>query len=262
MDLHETINKLIIPTQPIQVYTLGTFKVIREGKQLLDKDWGRDKTLQLFQFMVTSRSRGALHKEQIMDRLWDDYDDKTFKVAMHGINKTLEPDRPSRVDPKYVTRSGLSYQLSHQHIWVDAEVFEALITMGNKSSTVASDSIEYYRSALELYKGHFLPSRIYEDWSTAERERLQILAVGAYTQLAELLLSKNPQESIRLCQEALTIDNVWEEAYRIQMKAYVNSGNRPLAIKTYERCKSTLNEEFGIDPLPVTKALLEEIKRI
>ena len=262
MDLQATIDQFVNPIHPICVYTLGTFKVLREGQIINDKDWGRDKTLQLFQFLVTSRSRGALHKEQIMDRLWEDYNDKTFKVALHGVNKTLEPDRASRVDPKYILRSGLSYGLSMDHIWVDAEAMESLISMAGQSENNQENSIELLRSALSLYQGHFLPSRIYEDWTTAERERLQILAIGAFTQLAELLLLENPQESVRLCQEALSIDNVWEEAYRIQMQAYLKSGNRPLAIKTYHKCKDTLNEEFGIDPLPITKKLLEEIKGI
>ena len=254
---------MTIPHVPVLVYTLGTFKVIREGIELSDKDWGRDKTLQLFQFLITSRSRGALHKEQIMDRLWDEFDDQSFKVAMHGINKTLEPNRPSRQDPRYVVRSGLSYQLAENEIWVDAEALEKLIIMGNESiNENEADAILCYRNAISLYQGNYIPSRIYEDWSTSERERIQILVIGTFTRLAELLIQDQPQEAIRLCQEALLIDPVWEDAYRIQMKAYIHLGNRPLAIKTYKKCSRVLDDEFGISPLPITQSLFKEITEI
>ena len=42
------------------------------------------------------------------------------------------------------------------------------------------------------------------------------------------------------------IDPIWEDAYRIQMKAYINQGNRPLAIRTYRQCVKVLEQELGI----------------
>ena len=71
-----------------------------------------------------------------------------------------------------------------------------------------------------------------------------------------------PLESIRLAEAALAIDNTWEDAYRIQMRAYLAKGNRPQAIKTYMKCEVILEEEYGIDPLPETKKLLQEIEAI
>jgi DNA-binding SARP family transcriptional activator len=44
------------------------------------------------------------------------------------------------------------------------------------------------------------------------------------------------------------------------MKAYIAKGNRPHAIKAYQKCADVLEEEYGIDPLPETKALLREIE--
>jgi DNA-binding SARP family transcriptional activator len=100
---------------------------------------------------------------------------------------------------------------------------------------------------------------MYEDWSSAERERLQVLALGVMTTLGELLTKENPLESIRLAQRALLIDNTWEDAYRIQMRAYLEKGNRPQAIKAYQQCEKVLDEEFGVAPLPETRRLWQEI---
>ena len=75
----------------VRIYTLGQFSVSLNGEPILPKQWGRDKTIQLFQYLISNRNRHALHKEKIMDNLWEEGDDRDFKVALHGINKVLEP---------------------------------------------------------------------------------------------------------------------------------------------------------------------------
>ena len=248
----------------IQVQTLGNFQVVREGAVIGPKEWGRDKTIQLFQFLITARHRSALHKEQILDRLWEDIDGKaaeqTFKVALHGINKALEPNRQKRTDPRYILRQGLTYQLNLKDIWTDAAATEQFIQIGNQHLTTQPQlAIQAYQAALALNKGMYLPNRLYEDWSSEERERIQVLTLGATISLGELLVATNPMESVRLAQQALLMDTAWEDAYRLQMQAYLQKGNRPMAIKTYRQCEAVLDKEFGIAPLPETKRLMGEI---
>ncbi len=248
----------------IQVQTLGSFQVWRAGVPVPSKEWGRDKTIQLFQFFVTARKRKALHKEQILDRLWNEDTeggDAVFKVALHGINKILEPNKKSHADAQFIIRQGVTYQMDFNDVWVDSDALESFIALGNQCLTENAQAAQMaYREAIDLYQGVYLPNRLYEDWSSDERERLQVLALSAIITLAELLLQSNPMESIRLAQQALLIDSAWEDAYRILMEAYFLKGNRPMAIKTYQQCEKVLEEEFGIEPLPETKQLLKRIK--
>jgi len=247
----------------IRILTLGQFKVWREGVAVGSKDWGRDKTIQLIQYLISNRHRNALHRENIMDSLWEDGDERDFKVALHGINKVLEPDRPSRSEPKYIIRQGVSYQINLDEVWIDVEALEKFIIIGNES---LGQDIELaksaYKQAIEIYQGIYLPNRVFEDWSSEEREKIQILILGAFITLGEILIDENPIESIRLAHNALSVDPTWEDAYRLQMSAYLQKGNRPQAIKTYEKCASVLKEEYGIEPLPETKKLLQDIMEI
>lgn len=248
---------------PIKFQTLGQFVLWRDGEKVSSKEWGRDKTIQLIQYLISYRNRHALHKEHIMDHLWEDGEDRDFKVALHGVNKVLEPKRPSRTEAIYVERQGVTYQLNTDLVWIDVDALEKLIVIGNKSLGENSQlAIEAYQYAIELYQGSYLPNRIFEDWSSEEREKIQILVLGALVNLAELLTEKNPMEAIRLAQQAIAIDNTWEDAYRIQMSAYIAKGNRPQALKTYQKCADVLEEEYGIGPLPATMALLKEIEAI
>ncbi len=249
----------------LRIHTLGGFKVWREGVEIPAGDWKREKALHLFQFIITMRRQAArLHKEQIINRLWPHLDsdegDRDFKVALHTLNKVLEPERKPRTEPRFVQRFDLTYGLNPKLVWIDADAFENLITTGNRSLPANVDTaIQHYQQALDMYQGDFLPERRYEDWSSFERERLQVLVLGLMTTLAELMLDRSPLESIRLTQYALTIDPVWENAYRIQMIAYAAQGNRPLAIKTYQQCQQALADELGIDPLPETQTMYQQI---
>ena len=248
---------------PICIQTLGDFCVWRNHQKINSKHWGRDKTVQLLQYLISYRQKNALHKEKIMDHLWDEWNDRDFKVALHGINKVLEPNRLSRQEPTFILKQGVSYQLDLDKIFIDVEILEKLIKIGNTTfSTNKMIAKKAFENAIEIYKGDFLPNRIYEDWTSEEREKSQLLILGAYISLAEISLKENPLESIRLCQKALAIDNTWEDAYRIQMQAYLAKGNRPQAIKTYLKCEVVLNKEYNISPLPETKKLLKEIESI
>ncbi|MEM0934235.1 MAG: transcriptional regulator, partial [Bacteroidota bacterium] len=57
---------------PIRFQTLGQFALWRDGEKVNAKDWGRDKTIQLIQYLISYRHKHALHKESIMDHLWEE----------------------------------------------------------------------------------------------------------------------------------------------------------------------------------------------
>lgn len=281
-NLHTLATRLLAKTAnpvgaqvELYVQTLGGFRVWRHAEEVAATAWGREKAIHLFQFFITMR-RQYVHKEQIMDRLWPDLDldkgDRDFKVALNSINKALEPEREPRSEPRFVKRYGLAYGIDFEFVWVDTEVMEQLIAVGNQmmltegaKSAKANGDVEFaiacYDTAVKLYYGDYLPERRYEDWTSAERERLQLLGLNTMTILADLLLTRNPLESIRLTQRVLAVDPVWEDAYRVLMRAFVVQQNRPMALRSYERCVAVLEEEFGIEPLPETTDLYERIRK-
>jgi two-component SAPR family response regulator len=217
----------------------------------------------LFQFFVTWCGQ-PLHKEQIIDRLWPELNfetgDRDFKVALNALYKAIEPEREARAPSRFILRYGLTYQLDLEETWVDAQAFEAYVEAGSRLS--ASDStaaLESYRSAVDLYQGDYLPERRYEDWSSAERERLRLLALGTMARLADLLVEVNPLESLQLTQRVLALDPLWEDAYRVQMRAHLASGNRPMVIRTYQKCAEVLKREFELEPLPETRQIYESV---
>ena len=253
-----------IAAAPLAVQTLGTFRVWSNGAAVPAGAWGRDKAVQLFQFLVTRR-RARLDKEQIIDALWPDLDaavgERDFKVALNAVQRALEPQRPARAEPRFVRRFGGAYGLDLAETWLDAEALEAHVAAGNRALAVdPTGAMAHYAAAAALYGGDYLPERRYDDWASSEHERLQVLALGAMTNLAELLLDQNPLESLRLVGRVLAVDPVWEDAWRIEMRAHAARGNRALAVRAYERCVAALDAELGIAPLPETRAVIARIR--
>jgi DNA-binding SARP family transcriptional activator len=249
----------------LRIQTLGGCRVWRQGGAIDPTAWGREKALHLFQFLVTKR-RGFLHREEIIDQLWPELDAATggrdFRVALNAVHRVIEPERARRVEPTIIRRQGLAYGLDPERVWIDADEFEALIAAGNRAlPSDAEGAVQHYQAAAALYAGEYLPDRRYEDWTTAERERLHTLALGTLTTLANLLVERNPLESLRLTQRVLALAPVWEEAYRVQMRAYMAQGSRAQALRTYEQCVKVLEHEFGVEPLPETQALHQSIRQ-
>jgi len=249
----------------LRIQTLGGFRVWRDGAEIDAAAWGRDKAVQLFQFLVTQRRR-RLAREQLIDQLWPEADaeagDRDFKVALNAIHRALEPERPPRAEPRFIRRFGPAYGLDESDIWIDAAALEAGVAAGNRA--LPGDpgaAIGHFRAAADLYAGDYLPERRYDDWASVETERLQTLALGAMTRLADLLLARNALESLHLTQRVLSFDPVWEDAWRIQMQAHRALGNPALAIRAWQRCAEVMDREFGLEPLPATRAVYEAIRR-
>ncbi len=249
----------------LYVQTLGRFVVWQDGNPLPEQVWRRAAARQLFQFLLTYHRR-FWPRERITADLWPTIDNdkahRDFKVALNALNAALEPDRPPRTMPKYVLRQGASYMLNWQApIQVDTQEMESMLT--NASRTEANQpeqAVRQYQQALALYAGEYLPDAIYEDWASAERERMTMLYLTGATQLAALLLRfNNLVEAIIWGQRIIAIDPCWEEAYRLLMQAHQQSGNRPQAVRVYQQCQTALQNELGLEPMGQTIRLYHQI---
>jgi DNA-binding SARP family transcriptional activator len=161
-----------------------------------------------------------------------------------------------------MARQGTSYGLNLEApIQVDIDTFENGLTAG--SQLAAQDrprAITCYRQALDRYQGDFLPDALYDDWASAERERLTTLYLAGATRLAALLLQEGEaMEATLWCQRVATLDRCWEEAYRLLMRGHMLTGNRPVALRVYEQCRAALEEELAIEPMVETTRLYEQI---
>ncbi len=253
------------PGYQLCIQTLGPFRLWRGDEEVAAQDWRRENARHLFLLFVTYRGR-LLERERIMDLLWPTLDPETalrdFKVALSRLYKVLEPERGRGAPSAYVMRDGTRYGLRPgADIWLDAERFEREVAAGDRHFEHAPEAtVERYRRALSLYQGDYLQEYIFEDWCSEERERLLALYLHAAERLARSLAHLGRwSRVVEVCQAILARDACWEQAYRMMMRAYVRLGNRAQALRVYQRCEATLQEELDIAPSPATQRLHAEL---
>jgi LuxR family maltose regulon positive regulatory protein len=253
------------PGFTLRVQMLGTFRIWRGTREIQAREWQREKARQLFQLLLTYRGTW-LQREQICVWLWPDADmeaaERQFKVTLNALNTALEPGRPPRVAPFFIRRQGLAYSFAPSYgVWIDVDEFELRV-----AGAAARDEPDFARHnaqiAVQLYRGDYLAEMLYDPWTTEERERLLARYLLVSTTYAEWLseLGEQPQ-AVQICEQVIRRDRCYEEAYQVLMRAHARAGSRSQALRSYSRCVQALRDDLGIEPLPETTTLYEQIKR-
>ncbi len=255
------------PVYQLRIRTLGAFNVWRGEDEVRDRDWRSVKARQLLQLLLVERGR-MLPRERIMDTLWPGLESEAaannLRVTISRLTRALEPGRPEGAPNYYIIQQGDTYgfNISADHR-LDATDFADAVNDGRNAQQNGNleEAVSSYRRAIGLYGGTFLPDSLYEDWSVVERERLALLFCDAALRLGGLLLDQGmPHEAIGLAWRVLEHDQAQEDAYRLLMRAHAALGERSTALRLYTRCVAALREELGVDPLPETVELYEELK--
>jgi DNA-binding SARP family transcriptional activator len=108
----------------------------------------------------------------------------------------------------------------------------------------------------DLTAGDLLPGW-YDDWVVTEREHFRQLRLHALEKLCEQLTDEGHfGQAVEAGLAAVSSEPLRESAHRVLIRTYLTEGNRGEAIRQYEACRQVLRRELGIDPSPVTRALL------
>ncbi|RDW20193.1 transcriptional regulator [Oceanobacillus arenosus] len=247
------------PGYTMIIHTLGQFNVWIGTDQIEPQQWQREKAKELFELFLTNRNK-LLAREEIFHSLWPEQDEnaanKNFKVALNALYKAIEPQRKAREESFFILRKGGSYGLNpNAGFELDSMQFEELIANGSgeKDSQRAKELLE---KGLKLYKGDYLADLRFVSWCTQERERLQLIFLRGAEKLAQVAVRlEDFNLSMHWCEQILSIDNTWEEAYRLIMYYYYQNNNRPQAIKWYAKCSDVLAEELGVEPMESTEEM-------
>jgi DNA-binding SARP family transcriptional activator len=251
------------PGYTLRIQVLGKFKAWLGDQEVEERGWQREKAKELLQLFVSNRQL-LLTKDEIFSQLWPDQAEKSaardFKVALNALNNVLEPNRKARAHPFFIVREGTSYGLNTKAaIEIDSVLFENYIQTGLEEKD-KEKSIPYLEKGLNLYKGDYLIERRYNDWCINEREKLLVLFLRGAEKLAQLSVrSEEYDQAIAWCERILKKDRTWEEAYRLLMYCYYRKNNRPYALRWYEKCCETLENELGVPPLEPTQHMYDMI---
>jgi DNA-binding SARP family transcriptional activator len=243
---------------------LGPFRVSLNDDPILHWPSGRGRAL--LKYIIMHHDR-PIPRDVLMDLFWPEAlpDDarNNLNVAMHGLRQAFR----NRTDQPIVLfqREDATYRLNPElTIWLDVTEFEHHVDNGRQHERdgIFATAVASYEQAASLYQGDFLADDPYEDWPMLRREQLRLAYLDMLERLGQIYFSQGQYGACAaLCQRILARDNCREDAHCRLMRCYSRQGQPHLALRQYQACVKALNDELGVEPLPATVRLADEIRR-
>jgi DNA-binding SARP family transcriptional activator len=230
------------PKLELQLLGLGSVRL--DGREL---KFATRKLLALVTYLVLE---GETPRSKLADLFWsDNFDDD----ARRNLRRELHRLRELGLRDRLLTTDTTVCLL--EPFWLDVHDFEMLVKAGKLEA-----ALELYRG--ELLEGLKLEGALgFEKWLETRREALTRMRHHAMLELAERLETKGDwREALKLHQQLLLEDPLFERQHREVMRLQYLLGEREVALVQFERCKQTLKSELGLEPLPETVALAERIR--
>lgn len=243
------------PVHSLEIRALGPGKVIREGVQVTQPNWGAAQARELFFYLLDNPGRS---KEQIGLVFWPELSSARMTSAFHAtlyrVRRAIGRDCILYENERYAFNTRIDF-------WYDVSEFETLLEQAESPKPLTDEAAEQYQRAIGLYRGEFLEDS-FSDWVSPRREAIRRLFLNATCRLAAFYVARGEhQKAIELSQKALEQDGFWEEAHRQLMRSYAGLGERAQALQHYDRLAFMLREELGTDPSRETTSLYMHIRQ-
>jgi DNA-binding SARP family transcriptional activator len=245
----------------IFVTCLGPFQVTA-GPEAAPIRWDRKMPRKLC--MLLAAHDGNLPVEQAMEMLWPESDpDKqrsNFKVTLHRLRKSLEPDMDKAFGSTYVHVQDNRLVLDMQRCRLDSLRFETLCRWADNTRQDGDGALAeaHYRQALALYGEDFLARELFEDWAEAKRARLRNCCVDAAFAFGELLEAQAAHDEALDCfGKIIALDPLNEAAYCRMIKLHARQGDDGRVRAVYADCCRALENLIDAAPSAQTLTVFE-----
>lgn len=250
--LRQVSRSAFISQPHLKIHGFGPAQVFLNGKKISLSDWQTRETRDLFFFFLQSPPRT---KEDIASAFWPDISPARmkmrFKTNMYRLRHAIGQETILFEEERYQFNTDIDYDY-------DVENFEKLLERGKTAATV-EEKISALDAAVALVKGPYLAD-IDLEWVDAGRTRLELDYHAALLRLAGLYLDTGqPLRAIEACQQALKIDPLHEDAYRLSMRAYAVQGDGAAIARVYQSCRAVLRDELGVNPSEETEKLYKKL---
>ena len=211
--------------EAVRIWLLGGFRLSIGARAIEAERWRLRKAANLVKLLALA-PRHRLHREQVTDTLWPDFDAKS---ASNNLHRTLYAARDAltsatlnAASPELRLRGDLLELCPDGQLWVDVEVFEEAAANARRARDAAA-----YRAAVDLYAGELLPEDRYEEWAEYRREGLRRTYYSLLVEMARLLEEHEDYEpAIEALEMVVADDPANQDAHAGLMRLYGLVGRR------------------------------------
>jgi DNA-binding SARP family transcriptional activator len=247
----------------LRIYLFGTFEVRTKGGTLTR--WASRKSRLLLAYLAMEPER-LVPKDVLIDLFWPDSSPRrgsnNLSIAIYQFRASLRG--LVRTDSQGVcVRQGL-YGLDPTLAYcVDANEFQRHLAQARAASQRRDKDLarEHLTAAVDLYRGEFLESDPYEEWTVEPRRAYAASYARALAWLAaDAADSRDWPGLLDYGTRMIGRDPCAEEGHRWLMTAHWQLGNRAQALLQYRICSERLMEELEVEPSEETRRLFLTIK--
>lgn len=236
----------------IKVQAFGSLVVTVGQSVVTENDWHNFKTAAVFKLLLIHHKR-IVALDSLIEHVCEGSSTRSAEVmifsAVSTIRRMLEPNLKSGRDSKYVHthKSGYELNLGELNVdyYYDVEAFEALIREAQRTR-----SAQKYLAATELYRDEFLKNDMAHNWSSYKRQMLKDFYLSALQFLVDQAQAEaRLHDVIELAQKMLQADELYEPAYTILIKTYLDLRRPAAAKKILELCEHNFRRHLNA-PVP------------
>lgn len=239
---------------------LGPFEVLDRDRPL---HLGSPKQRAVLAMLVVEVNR-VVSVDRLVDQLWGEDPPRRAVGSLHAyvsnLRRILEQDRAPRAAARTLVSRDPGYCLAVDANDVDAVQFEALAGAAGRELDEGrpAQALELFDRALSLWRGPVLADFTYETFAAAPAQRLEELRRGAAERRAgALLLLGQHDAAVAELEELVQADPLREGTWAQLMVALYRASRQADALRAFQRARTVLGEELGIDPGPA----LQELER-
>jgi PAS domain S-box-containing protein len=239
----------------VEVRLFGPIEISDGRRRLGPGDLGGTKAKQVLELLLVERGR-RVTKDRLADVLWGDALPKHAFAALENHVSILRRhlDAHGRGRGLVVTEPG-GYRLAANRADLDLDRFDERITAVGKVGTRVARKL--LGEAVEAAaRGEVLEDEPYAEWAEELRRTYRARLLGVHLDAAESALAeRDTRPAIGHALAASAIDPYAERAYRLLMLAYYAEGDQRAALASYQRLRSVLSEDLGLEPTPQTRQI-------
>jgi basic membrane lipoprotein Med (substrate-binding protein (PBP1-ABC) superfamily)/DNA-binding SARP family transcriptional activator len=241
----------------LEYQIFGVLEVASEGERL---QLGPPKQRAVLAILLLNANQ-IVSTDRLIGLVWGDRAPRTAAHSIQIYVSELRRVLSAGARRQVIHTRPPGYVLEAEPDAIDARRFERLVESGTRELQGGDlpGGAETLREALRIW-AQPLSEFSYEEFGLTEIRRLGQLRLGALEELAgaELLLGHD-REVLLLVDQTLDEDPLRERSRELQMLALYRSGRHAEALRSYERFRSLLAEELGLDPSPSVRRLQERV---
>jgi DNA-binding SARP family transcriptional activator len=231
---------------------LGSFEAISDDGRPVTLGGQKERALLA---LLLTRPNQVVSVGAIVDGLWGGQPprsaEKTLQSYVVRLRRALEPDRPRGVPAEVLVTREPGYLVRVDAEALDATRFEQLVGEGRRQLAAGDPQggAAALRQALMLWRGRAFQEFEQTDFGRAEAERLAELRLGAIEDRVHVDLACGKDRELVPELEGLVGEQpLRERLWAGLLLALYRAGRQADALRAYQRARTMLVEELGIEP--------------